>query len=327
MTEHGRTVRSALSEASSGAPAGWRDNLTTGLALLATAAGLFLLWHLASSLLIIFAGVLFASFLHACARALEPVFPASRSWRLTLVIVILSALIILGILWGAGNLPEQTRYVVRVIDAQLDVLQTYLLNFGIEWFGPEGGRDFSQWFPITASFLGTRKWPLERHPVSWQTPSSSCSRNTLRVQPGHISRQHRSARQTLYRARARDVLNEMGAILQLWLVGQVVRILLMTICVCDRSLFRRPPGAFLLGLQARTLELHPVSRSDRRRRSDRPGGHAARPFDADLVGWHLHGGAIDRRIYCWPAHPASGCRNPARLDTWWRLFCLERCSA
>ena len=44
-----------------------RSILATGLALLATCVALFLVWQTASSLLIIFAGVLFAAFLDAAA--------------------------------------------------------------------------------------------------------------------------------------------------------------------------------------------------------------------------------------------------------------------
>ncbi|WP_249169919.1 hypothetical protein [Bradyrhizobium liaoningense] len=56
-----------------------RGFLATGLALLATCVALFLVWQTASSLLIIFAGVLFAAFLDAAARALALLVPGIRA--------------------------------------------------------------------------------------------------------------------------------------------------------------------------------------------------------------------------------------------------------
>src|ERR1043165_8335727 len=80
--------------------AGRRSILATGLALLATCVALFLVWQTVSSLLIVFAGVLFAAFLDAAARALAPVLPLNRTWRLTLVLLLLSALSAFGLAWG-----------------------------------------------------------------------------------------------------------------------------------------------------------------------------------------------------------------------------------
>jgi predicted PurR-regulated permease PerM len=105
-----------------------RSLLATGLALLATCVALFLVWQTVSSLLIVFAGVLFAAFPDAAAMALAPVLPLNRTWRLTLVLLLLSALMGLGLVWGTGKLPEQTRLLLKVMDTQLDVLQEHLLT-------------------------------------------------------------------------------------------------------------------------------------------------------------------------------------------------------
>ena len=63
---------------------GRRFTLASALIVLGVALGIFLVWRTSSSLLIIFAGILFASFLDACTRALGPVVPLGRAWRLTL---------------------------------------------------------------------------------------------------------------------------------------------------------------------------------------------------------------------------------------------------
>ena len=250
MTTPGQTVRPASRDdpAPSGAATGWRN---AGLTLLAVGAGLFLIWQMASSLLVIFAGILLAAFFDACARALEPVMPVGRGWRLAFVLVILGVLVTFGIVWGTGNLPEQLRYLVRVIDAQLDVLQTYLLNFGIELFGPEGGRDFSHWFPDHSKLFGHAQMAIG-------TASNFLANTAIILFLGLLfafsPQLYRDSIVLLvrppYRARVRDVLNEMGTVLQLWFVGQVARIVVMTICVWIVLYLIGLPGAFLLGVQA-----------------------------------------------------------------------------
>src|SRR4051794_14070650 len=82
-----------------------RGILATGLGLVAACVLLFLVWQTVSSLLLIFAGVLFAAFLDACARALAAVLPLNRASRLTLVLLLFSALSGFGLIWGAGKLP------------------------------------------------------------------------------------------------------------------------------------------------------------------------------------------------------------------------------
>src|SRR5689334_8962633 len=84
-----------------------RSILATALILLGVAVGLFLVWETSSGVLIIFAGILFASFLDACARALGSLIPVNRAWRLSIVALVLTALMLLGIIWGAAKVPEQ----------------------------------------------------------------------------------------------------------------------------------------------------------------------------------------------------------------------------
>ena len=275
MTTPGQTVRPASRDdtTSRDTATGWRN---AGLAVLAVGAGLFLIWQMAGSLLVIFAGILVAAFLDACARALEPVLPIGRGWRLGLVIVILGVLVTFGIVWGTGNLPEQPRYLVRVIDAQLDVLQTYLLNFGIELFGPDGGRDFSRWFPDHSKLFGhaqmaigtASEFPGEcrHHPVS---------RDTLRIQSAALPGQHRRARAAgVSRARSRRPgrNGDRSAALARGTGGAHRRHDDMRL---DRSLFHRPSRCLPARPTGGAVELHSLSRSNRRGDSDRSRGHAA----------------------------------------------------
>jgi predicted PurR-regulated permease PerM len=226
--------------------------LATGLALVATCVALFLVWQTVSSLLIVFAGVLFAAFLDAAARALAPVLPLNRAWRLTLVLLLLSVLTGVGLVWGAGKLPEQTRLLLKVMDTQLDVLQGHLLAYGVDLLGPEGGRDFAQWlFSDQGRFLSHARFVLGGASTLLTgalvivflgilfafDPTSYRDGLVLLVKPS-------------YRARMRAVMDEMGNVLRLWFVAQLVRITLMTLCVWVALYLIGLPGPFVLGLQA-----------------------------------------------------------------------------
>ncbi|KRQ01873.1 permease [Bradyrhizobium yuanmingense] len=226
--------------------------LAIGLTVLVVAVALFLVWQTVSSLLIVFAGVLFAAFLDAAARALAPVLPVSRVWRLTLVLLLLSALAGFGLAWGTGKLPEQTRVLLKVMDAQVDILQEHLLSYGVDLLGPEWGRDFAQWlFADQGRFLSHAQFLLGGasslltavlvilflgilfafDPISY--------RDSVVV----LVRQS-------YRARAREVMDEMGTVMRLWFVGQLIRIILMTLFVWFALYLIGLPGPFVLGLQA-----------------------------------------------------------------------------
>ncbi|MGB5904080.1 MAG: AI-2E family transporter [Xanthobacteraceae bacterium] len=229
-----------------------RSLLTTGLALLATCVALFLMWQTASPLLLVFSGVLFAAFLDAAARALATVLPIGRAWRLTIVLLLLALLVGFGLVWGVTKLPAQTRLLLTVMDAQIDVLQQHLLAFDVQLLGPEWGRDFTQWLLSDQGRLLNHVRTVLGGASSLVTgavvitflgilfafdPASYRESLVLLVKPS-------------YRARMRVVMNEMGNTLRLWFVGLLVRIVLMTLCVWGVLYLLGLPGPFVLGLQA-----------------------------------------------------------------------------
>ncbi|MFK4723571.1 putative PurR-regulated permease PerM [Bradyrhizobium niftali] len=229
-----------------------RSMLATGLTLLAACVCLFLAWQTVSSLLLIFAGVLFAAFLDACARALAPVLPLNRAWRLTLVLLLFSALSGFGIVWGAGKLPEQTRLLLKVMDSQIDVLQEHLLSYGVDLLGPEWGRDFAQWlFSDQGRFLSHAQFLLGGASTLL---TGALVILFLGILFAFDPNSHRDSLVMLvkqsYRARTRAVMDEIGTVMRLWLVGQFIRIILMTLWVWVALYLIGLPGPFVLGLQA-----------------------------------------------------------------------------
>ena len=247
-----REVASRDNPGDEAATGGRRSIFLAGLALLAAAASLFLAWKAVSSLLLVFAGVLFAAFLDGSARALAPILPVNRAWRLTLVVVLLTAILGFGLVWGAGKLPDQTRLLLKLMEDQLGEFESRLLSFGVDIFGPEGGRDFSRWFFSdqhrlfshaqaivgTASGLVTDALVVVFLGILFAfDPATYRESLVLLVKPP-------------YRARVRGVMNEMGTVLRLWLVAQVIRIVLMTICVWIALYLVGLPAPLVLGLQA-----------------------------------------------------------------------------
>ena len=229
-----------------------RSTLATGLTLLATCVALFIVWQTVFSLLIVFAGVLFAAFLDAAARALGPILPLNRTLRLTLVLLLVATASALGVAWGAGKLPEQTRLLLKVMDTQLDVLQKHLLTYGVDLLGPEWGRDFTQW-------LLSDQGRFFRHAQVVLGGASTVLTGALVIvflgilfafdPTSHRESLVMLARRS-YRPRMRAVMDEMGNVLRFWFVGQLVRIALMTLCVWLALYLIGLPGPFVLGLQA-----------------------------------------------------------------------------
>ena len=96
-------TRSSIPASTPMAPA-LRPIIALPLIVLAVAAGLALVWYSAPSLLLLFAGILFASLLDACTRGLGHIVPMARPWRYGLVVVVFAACATLGLVWGIARL-------------------------------------------------------------------------------------------------------------------------------------------------------------------------------------------------------------------------------
>src|SRR5262245_10892443 len=101
----------------------WRPIIALPLIVLAVAAGLVLVWYSAPSLLLLFAGILFASLLDACTRGLGRIASMARPWRYGLVVVIFATCASITLAWGIVRLPGQMHALFQVMDAQLGVLE------------------------------------------------------------------------------------------------------------------------------------------------------------------------------------------------------------
>ena len=93
--------------ASTGAYSGpvWGRVLALPLTVLAIAVGVALILYTAPSLLLLFAGILFATLLDACTRGLGHILPVARAWRFALVTLVFASLAALAIGWGIVRFP------------------------------------------------------------------------------------------------------------------------------------------------------------------------------------------------------------------------------
>ena len=230
---------------------GGRRALALPLIVLGVAAGLAFVWYYAPSLLLLFAGILFAALLDACTRGLARVMPLSRAWRFGLVVLALFAITALAIGWAFVRLPDQAALLLQVINAQLDVLERHLAAFGIDLFGPGGRQDLSHFIADPGRLFGHVQYAVSgayvvgmnaliivclglffaAHPIAYRE-------GVLRLLP------------ITARDRVREVMDEMGRMLRSWLLSQLARSVIVALILWLALQVLGVPGAPLLGLQA-----------------------------------------------------------------------------
>ncbi|HEY2416457.1 MAG TPA: AI-2E family transporter, partial [Steroidobacteraceae bacterium] len=241
------------SSAPTGEPAGsiWRRPLALPLIVLSVAAGLAFVWYYAPSLLLLFAGVLFAAFLDACTRGLTRVIPLSRSWRFALVVLVFTSVTGFAIGWGLVRLPDQAHLLMQVMDAQLDVLERQLAAFGIDLFGPNGRQDLSHFISDPGRLFGHVQYAVSgAYVVIMNTIVIVCLGLFLAVHPAAYRDGALRLVPVAARGRVREVSDEMGGMLRSWLLSQLLRSAVVALVLWAVLQALGVPGAPLLGLQA-----------------------------------------------------------------------------
>jgi predicted PurR-regulated permease PerM len=221
------------------------------LIVLAVAAGLAFAWYYATSLLLLFAGILFAAFLDACTRGLARVMPLSRTWRFALVALIFTGVAGFAIGWGLVRLPDQARLLMQVMNAQLDVLERQLALFGIDLFGPNGRQDLSQFIADPGRLFGHVQSAVSgAYVVVMNTVVIICLGLFFAAHPGAYRDGVLRLVPVTRRERVRDVTDEMGQMLRSWLLSQLARSIVVAVVLWLVLQVLGVPGAPLLGLQA-----------------------------------------------------------------------------
>jgi predicted PurR-regulated permease PerM len=229
----------------------WSGALGPLLIILTITVGLSLAWYNASSLLLLFAGILFAAFLDACTHGLSRVLPIARIWRFAFVGLVLGIITALAITWGVGRLPEQARSMVRIMDTQIDILESSLTPFGIDLFGSEGRQGLSHLISDPGRLFGhVHQAVTGAYAVVINTIIVVCLGLFFAANPGGYRDGMLSLLPVASRGRIRDVMDEMGRTLRGWLLGQLVRNSILAVSVGIALHLLGLPSASLLGLQA-----------------------------------------------------------------------------
>lgn len=234
-----------------GTVAAWRHIATLPFIVLAVAAGLAFLWYSAPSLLLLFAGILFAVLLDACTRGLGRILPLGRPWRYALVVLVIGSCAALVVAWGIVRLPGQVHALIQVMDAQLTVLERELANFGIDLFGPDGREDLSQFLTDPGRLFGHVHHAVTGvYALVMNTIVVVCLGLFFAGQPAAYREGVLLFVPIARRPRVRTVMDEMGKVLRNWLLGQLLRSTVVTVLLTVSFYLLGIPGAALLGLQA-----------------------------------------------------------------------------
>ena len=104
----------------------------SGIAVVAFMAVLALAWMAASTLLLVFAGILLGVFLDGLTRLLGQVLPGSRGLRLSLVSLVLAGLTLALIAFGGATIVQQGRDLGQTVVSQAGTVRDKLKDYGIE---------------------------------------------------------------------------------------------------------------------------------------------------------------------------------------------------
>jgi predicted PurR-regulated permease PerM len=229
----------------------WGRVLALPLTVLAIAVGLALVLYTAPSLLLLFAGILFATLLDACTRGLGHILPVARAWRFALVTLGLASLAALAIGWGIVRFPAQVQMLMQVMDTQLGVLEGHLAAFGIDLFGPGGRQDLSNFIADPGRLFGHVQYAVSgAYAVGINTIVIACLGLFFAGAPSAYREGVLILVPIAARARVREVMDEMGQVLRSWLLGQLVRSAIVAVVLAVTLHLLGLPGAPLLGLQA-----------------------------------------------------------------------------
>lgn len=253
-----------------GAPAGaaekaasdtWaRRTVVVAGTVFAMATLLFVFAYAASGFLLLFAGLLFAVFLDALTRGLGYVLDIPRPFRLAIVCLALVGAIALFAIGAGAMVVEQLPGLLDMLDRQARDLRARIEDLGLlGGEGEENGGGIASWIPDPSGVFG--------HATAAVATAFGVVGNFvivvvlglfLAVQPSLYHDGVVRLVPPAKRARFSAVLDEMGAILRFWLVGQALLMAIIGTVVWLALMVVGMPAAFLLGLIAGLLNFVPV---------------------------------------------------------------------
>lgn len=238
----------------------WR---TFGLmmAALLAGAGLFLAYHIAETLLLVFAGMLLAVVLDAATLLLGRVLHIHRLVRLSIVSLLGFAGFVAAVVWGGVTLVSQLQNFVEVVAGQAQALTERLETWGMApsdtGEGTEEGKlleflpDPKQWFGHAQAAFGLTTGVVAKTVIIlflglfFAADPVSYRNGFLKLVSVHK------------RIRVGQVLEEAGRSLRWWVIGQLASMAIVAVTVSLMLLAVGIPNAVLLGVAAGLLNFIP----------------------------------------------------------------------
>ncbi|MBP0464192.1 AI-2E family transporter [Roseomonas sp. PWR1] len=229
------------------------------LVALALAAGAFMAWQTAGTLLMIFGGLLLAALLDAATRGLQHLLPLGRGVCFAIVCTLSAGLILMGVAWGGYTIVHEWDELHHVLRSQLENIGNRLAEMGVQTPGPRGGRitdeqiarillpDPAGLFGQARSALGTAGDVLLMLFIGF----------FVGLNPAAYRRGLGSILPRERRDLVLDVFDDMAETLRWWLVGQVVTIVVVALSIAFALMALGTPGALVLGLLAGLLNFIP----------------------------------------------------------------------
>lgn len=237
--------------------------VTTILVALLAATGVVLVYALANTLLLVFAGVLVAVILDVAALGLARVLPINRLARLGIVTTVFCLLLLTAAVWGGVRLVTEARNLVEIASSQAALLGERLTELGL-W--SPGGDDDGDSKNGTLQDLLPDPQQLFGHAQSTVSAVTGLLANTVIIlflgiffaaAPTDYRDGFLKLLPVRHRARVGQVLQETGHTLRWWLVGQLVTMAIVAVSIGLMLMIVGIPNALLLGLLAGLLNFIP----------------------------------------------------------------------
>jgi predicted PurR-regulated permease PerM len=230
---------------------------------IAAGAGLFLAWMAAGTLFLIFAGLLFAALLDACARGLARVLPIHRHWNLTIVCIGLVAAFVAFLVWSGFSVALQIDQFVQALNQQLQSLGQSMVKLGVIPAGENGKTptigDLSHLlFANPNQLFGEAQGAFSRT-IGGLGDAVIIVLIGIFVAADPLTYKHHMVELLPLRQRKRVglLLDETATVLRRWLVGQFAAMVLLAILTAIVLVALRVPSPALLGIQAGLFEFIP----------------------------------------------------------------------
>ncbi|MCL2714124.1 MAG: AI-2E family transporter [Alphaproteobacteria bacterium] len=256
--------------------------IAVGGSTVVVVAGLLLVsWHFATTLLLIFTGILLGIALNALTKALGRVIRLPHTLRLVIVCLVLAVLLVgVGYLGGA-TIVDQASALSETIKSQLANLKAFLDHHGIDTgFFAIGGSDAAAAIPTAPSATATSARSSLPSASALASNSGAIISQTVNLLVGAVSVVGNffvvlflgiafAAQPELYhsgaiylaparhRARLTRIINDISQTLERWLLAQTVVMFAVGTLTWIGLAVIGVPAAFILGLQTGLLAFIP----------------------------------------------------------------------